>query len=95
MDNRRIDELAKNIKNMIDDLSKSHTDYPEYGYDYIDGRIVSIRLRSLSKGGSTTTCGNCEYAKLKGFGQAHNQCLCSLTNEAKYLDEKCNITYPL
>ena len=37
-----IDELKEAIKTLLEKVSTFHPDYPVYGYDYVDGKLVSV-----------------------------------------------------
>ena len=39
---KNVDELKELIANILKEASKFHPNYPVYGYDYIDGKIVSV-----------------------------------------------------
>lgn len=41
-------ELKETIVNLLKEVSKLHPDYPVYGYDYVDGKLVSV-ARDLHK----------------------------------------------
>ena len=41
-DAKNVDELKELIANILKEVSKFHPNYPVYGYDYIDGKLVSV-----------------------------------------------------
>lgn len=41
-DEKNIDELKELIANLLKEVSKFHPNYPVYGYDYRDGKLVSV-----------------------------------------------------
>ena len=42
MDIDNVDELKEAIKNLLKEVSKFHPNYPVYGYDYVNGKLISI-----------------------------------------------------
>ena len=40
-----IDELRDYLNALFCEISKTHPDYPEYGYMYEDGKIIECRLK--------------------------------------------------
>lgn len=45
-DAKNVDELKEFIINILKEVSKFHPNYPVYGYDYIDGKLVSVVRKS-------------------------------------------------
>ena len=45
----RIDEIGKGVKKVLDCISTEHPYYPDFGYDYIGGRILSKPLTEEAK----------------------------------------------
>ena len=41
-DVKNVDELKELIVNILREVSKFHPNYPVYGYDYIDGKLVPV-----------------------------------------------------
>ena len=41
-DAKNVDELKELIANILKEVSKFHPNYPVYGYDYTDGKLVSV-----------------------------------------------------
>lgn len=41
-DAKNVDELKELITNILKEVSKFHPNYPVYGYDYMDGKLVSV-----------------------------------------------------
>lgn len=39
---KNVDELKELIVNILKEVSKFHPNYPVYGYDYMDGKLVSV-----------------------------------------------------
>lgn len=37
-----MEELKEAIKALLKEVSKFHPNYPVYGYDYVDGKLVSV-----------------------------------------------------
>ena len=37
-----VDELKELVTNILKEVSKFHPNYPVYGYDYVDGKLVSV-----------------------------------------------------
>ena len=41
-DAKSVDELKELITNILKEVSKFHPSYPVYGYDYVEGKLVSV-----------------------------------------------------